>query len=263
MSHSHERCIGEPVSWLRLEGYVLDELPPGQRVAVADHLRACPACAEAERMARQPLSLAGEVVAPARTSARETRPRLAVRVMAAAFGSRPAGIASRLALVGATALAISVARRPTTESRNDELTVRAARIQAPGGAPERQGIKGGGVSVQLVRQREGNTKPGATTFAPDDRWKVLVTCPFGRVRFWDVVVRDGADLTFPLSPSEPITCGNRVPLRDALRIAGTRPHQLCVLLDDAPIDRAALTARSAVDLGSTAACVTLEPKASR
>lgn len=37
-------CIGEPISWLRLEQYQLGQLPQSDRAGIAEHLVACGAC---------------------------------------------------------------------------------------------------------------------------------------------------------------------------------------------------------------------------
>jgi len=238
------RCIAEPVSWLRLEQYLLDELPPAERALVATHLRACPACAAAETEARQPVPVRALGVA---------RPRLSARIAATLFGTRTAGIASRMALVAATAAVLVLARAPA--SRGPGEVDRSPRADETLAA-----IKGGEVAVELVRERAGVVEPGATTFAPGDRWKVLVTCPSGRIRFWDLGVREGEAMVFPLAPGSPLICGNRVPLPEALRISGTRANDVCLFLSDAPPDRARATALGPAALAAAAVCLTLRPE---
>src|SRR5262249_46288520 len=96
----------------------------------------------------------------------------------------------------------------------------------------------------------------ATRFAGGDRWKALVTCPRERMLFWDVVVRgaEGGDVSvsFPLAPAAPLACGNHVALPGAFRIDGGGPVQVCLVLSEDPVDRAAT--------GAAAACKTLVPE---
>jgi hypothetical protein len=227
------RCIGEPVSWLALERLRLGELPPDQRGAVEQHLVACAACAACLAEIDRPLVL-GPLPAPTTTAALWSRWRAAWHRAGRARIWAPTAVALVL-------LALLVARpKPVDDTVEPWLA----------------GIKGGDVSLSLVRARDGAINHAATTFAAGDRWMALVTCPSARVVFWDVAVFDGARASLPLAPAAPITCGNRVPLPGAFRLDGERPLEVCLLLSGDPIDRtrvSALTTRAA-------ACVTLQPE---
>jgi hypothetical protein len=182
------RCIGEPVSWLRLEELALGVAHAG----VAEHVDACPACKQcfteitADKVALRPL------VVPAR------KPRRSWWLV-------PAYAA--VAAVGA-ALVAFVLWRPSNDGAS---------------------IKGGDVSIGLVRDRGGAIREDVLTYAPGDRFKVVVTCPPRFAAWVDVaVVEDGARAAdFPLVPAA-IACGNRVVLPGAFTLTGARSNRVCV-----------------------------------
>ncbi len=216
------RCTGEPVSWLALERLRLGELPAGERRAVEQHLGVCVACAACLADLDQPLALPP---LPAATGPAPfwSRVRSAWRGAGQARMWAPAGVALLLALF---------------------LLARPRPLDEPPAERTLAGIKGDGIALSLVRERDGTIDHGATTFTGRDRWKALVTCPAARVVFWDVVVLDGAAAAFPLAPAAPLACGNRVPLPGAFRLDGERPLEVCLLLAADPVDRAAVTARA-------------------
>jgi hypothetical protein len=228
------RCIGEPVSWLALERLRLGELPPDQRGAVERHLAACAACAACLAEIDRPL-----VLRPLPTTTGGPRGFWS-HLRARWLGARrewiwaPAGVA--LLLVGF----VLQRARPPSETADRMLA----------------GVKGNGVALSLVRERDGAIDNDATRFASGDRWKALVTCPSARVVFWDVMVSDQSRPTFPLAPAAPITCGNRVPLPGAFRLDGRHPVMVCLFLSGDPVDRTRMSA-----LGDGAdACVELRPE---
>jgi hypothetical protein len=227
------RCIGEPVSWLALERFRLRELPPDQRRAVEQHLAACAACAACAAEIDRPIALR-PLPPPPRITPFGLLWKRAWHRAASARVWAPTAVAVLL-------LVFLVARPKPVDD-----TV----------APWLAGVKGDGVTLSLVREREGAINHAATTFTPGDRWMVLVTCPSARVVFWDLAVFEGSRASFPLAPVAPITCGNRVPLPGAFRLDGERGLEVCLLLSGDPIDRARV---SALAQGS-AACVRLQPE---
>ena len=231
-------CTGEPLSWLRLERYRLGELSGPERDAVAAHLEACPACAACLAVANQKITLAPLPL--------PEPPSLVSRIRRGLVGQSPAGAGLRVAFALA-ALALLVL--PGGKSNQ------GARLASRTGS----GIKGGEPAVALVRERSGIVEHGATTFAPEDRWKVLVTCPKEQVLFWDLAVVEGERVTFPLSPSSPIACGNHVPLPGAFRLAADHLVEVCLVLGDDPLDRLTLSAKDAKSLTRGATCATLHP----
>ena len=229
-------CTGEPLSWLRLERYRLGELSGPERDAVAAHLEACPACAACLAVANQKITLA-PLPEP---------PSLVSRIRSGLVGQSPAGAGLRVAFALA-ALALLVL--PGGKSKQ------GARLASRAGL----GIKGGDLTIALVRERNGIVEHGASTFAPEDRWKVLVTCPTEQVLFWDLAVVEDEHVTFPLLPSSPIACGNHVPLPGAFRLAADRLVEVCLVGNGDPVDRGALSAMDAKSLTSGATCTTVQP----
>jgi hypothetical protein len=203
-------CVGEPISWLLLERHALGELSGDERRAIDAHLAACPACASCLAETARPLPL----------------PALAIPVRTRRW--RFHGWSRRLLLAGtgamAAALAVVLLARP------------------PARWPTQPTVKGGaGAAIELVRERDGAVEHDARTFAPGDRWKVLVTCPAERLLFWDVAVIDGGGSpSFPLSPAAPLACGNHVPLPGAFRLSAANRAEVCLFLAADPIDRGSL-----------------------
>jgi hypothetical protein len=179
------RCIGEPVSWLRLEELALGVA----RAGVAEHVDACPACKHCFAEIRADLVALPPLAVPDAPRRRQ-------------WWYVPA-----YALVGA-AIVLFVMWRPS----------------AGGDA-----IKGGDVAIGIVRERAGTIREDVLTYAPGDRFKVVVTCPPRFAAWVDVgVVEDGARTAdFPLVPAA-IACGNRVVLPGAFTLSGARPNRVCV-----------------------------------
>ena len=137
-------CIGEPISWLRLERFALGARRPGDRARTSP--RAPRAGGASTRSARDAVAL----------------PRSPCRAARARAGG---GVAARPRCAAAAALA-SCCRRPRDP--------RAAHVAS------RQGRRRG--HARLVRERPGAIASTRTTFAAGDRWKVVVTLPAGRRR---------------------------------------------------------------------------------
>jgi hypothetical protein len=183
-------CIGEPISWLRLERHALAADPE-----IAHHLAACGACRAC--MAE----ITGDAIA---------LPALPVR--AAAEPRRRWWLVAIPALAAA-AIALLIVL-PREAERRDEVAL----------------VKGvGEVVLGTVRERAGVVRPDARTFLPGDRWKVVVTCPPAARTMVDVaVVEDGgATAAYPLAPIE-IACGNRVVVPGAFTLTGTRAQRICI-----------------------------------
>ncbi len=204
-------CIGEPVSWLRLERLALAELDAPTAAAVRAHLDACAACAGA--FAR----IADDARPLPRLPAVDATPRPWWARWRVAIG----GVA-----LAAGAAAALVALRPATVAP-----------PPPGGVR----VKGTGVVVvRLVRERDG-----VVAFDPDDvrdadRWKVELTCAPGGAAWVDVAVVQGRDVAFPLAPQQ-IGCGNAVAVPGAFRITDGAAA-LCVALAPRAPDRDRLRA---------------------
>jgi hypothetical protein len=184
-------CIGEPVSWLRLEEHALAE-----DAAVARHLDACSACRaafatiEADRdRALPPLGDLAIAAAARRRRALRTRWLAAATVAAAA----------------AVVLLAVLRREPKTLP----------------------GIKGGdGLVLDLVRERSGEVVAGPVSYRDGDRFEVLVTCARRGALTVDLTVEQAGQTFTPLAPAQ-VRCGNRVPLPGAFSLTGTTPARVC------------------------------------
>ena len=219
-------CIGEPISWLRLETYALD----GRDPAIREHLEACPACARCLEDIRGSAIELPRLVIPARPE-RRWRWRWI--------------LAPAMAAVAAALVLLVVIRRPDPEVREDVAHVKGV----------------GDVVIGVVRERAGTIRDDVLTYAPGDRWKVVVTCPPTASAWIDVAVIDGPTIDrlnaidYPLTPVR-VSCGNRIALPGAFSITGDRPNRVCV--------RVAATAppvRTAFVPGDPdVACLTLVPE---
>ncbi len=214
-----------PVSWLRLERYLLGELPVEQRQAVASHLESCDRCRSC--FTRIQDDARDQLLALPTTGARQRRrPHWPVLGVAAS----------------AFAVILLVALRPTKHDWHPSRVIHS---------------KGGDVALDLVRERQGSVALAPTSFADQDRFKALVTCPPPVQPFVDLVVFQDREASFPGEPAV-IACGNRVPYPQAFRITGHSPATVCIVVDDsAPPDRRRLASARPADLGATAACVGL------
>jgi hypothetical protein len=224
------KCISEPVSWLRLERYALGESKDHEeRSAVAAHLAVCEAC----RLCFETIEV---------DSKAELRPLSPVRSLRARRDSLArAGVAIGAGLALAAAAVIGVGRwtgRPGDRG---------------------PGVKGDAVAFSLVRDDELLIAEAGGTFREHDRFKALVTCPPGMRARFEVVVWDKAGATFPLDVPPDLACGNDVPIPGAFRVTGTESVRVCLVWDEAAIDRQMLS-RVADDAAlSRAVCKVLQP----
>lgn len=195
-------CIGEPISWLRLERHALASRPDR---GVDDHLAACPACARCLADIRGSQIELPRLVVPATAPRRERRPWLRWVVPATALAA-----AALIALV-------VIPRRDSDGGGGDEW------LEGP-----KVRVKGVGVvELGLVRERDGTIRNDVETYAPGDRFKVVVTCPPEGDVWIDVEVRDNGAIDRPLAPAH-TGCGNRVVVPGAFSITGDRPNQICI-----------------------------------
>ncbi len=223
-SQAEERCVGEPVSWLRLEQLALGELRDGG--AAERHLASCPACAAALAQLRGdarslpplvvPANAAGAAVRKADKAGREESLPWWRR------GWRMGALGGGVVALAAALLLVLVRRGGSPE---DDVQ--------PGALLH---VKGAGeVAVTLVRERDGVIAFDPSDVAAEDRWKVQLTCAQGGAVWADVAVLQDGLTSHPLSPQR-LACGNEVVLPGAFRITGGGA-ELCVALDDKPPPR--------------------------
>jgi hypothetical protein len=185
-------CIGEPVSWLRLEMFAAGR----KDLAIETHLAACPACAHCLA------EITGDLVAlPVLAVPARARRRWWLR------------LAPAFALAAAAVIALVVATRSRGhEAQREDLV----------------SIKGvGEVVVDVVRERDGVIRQDVRSFAAGDRWKIVVTCPPSASATFELSVADGTTVDHPLAPAR-LACGNRVVVPGAFTITGATPNRVCV-----------------------------------
>jgi hypothetical protein len=217
-------CIGEPISWLRLEQFALSRAD----TTVSAHVEKCDACraclGEIERdvVALPPLTV------PATKPARRFWSRFVL----------PAG----LAIAAAAILLLVVRPRRAQESHEPNITQ----------------VKGlGTVELGVVRERAGVVRQDVRTFASGDRWKVVVTCAANEPAWVDVLVYEAGVLhpDYPLDPVR-ITCGNGIAIPGAFAITGDKTNTVCVRVStDGPPQR-----RDLSEHDHDNACVALSPE---
>jgi hypothetical protein len=222
-------CISEPVSWLRLERCALGELHGDAASTVAAHVASCPAC-------RGSLAqIEGDAVALPRLPEMPERRR---------WWSWP-----RLAWAGgllATAVVLAI-------------VLVGRRGAGPEVAERHVRVKGGELTLSVVRERNGAVDLDATTFRTTDRLKLRITCTpaaVGVALHADTVVFQGG-ASFPVPPAQ-LSCGNDVTLPGAFRVTDAAPATLCLAIGEHPADRAALTRHG--PSGRGLACVTISPE---
>jgi hypothetical protein len=196
-------CIGEPVSWLRLELFAAGRIADP---AIASHLTACPACTHCLEEIR------GDLVA---------LPVLALPAAAPRRASWWTWLVPALGLAAAAIVILIVAPwrgTATTEPREDVVAVKGV----------------GEVIVDVVRERAGVIRDDVRTYAAGDRWKVVVTCPPAGSATFDVGVTESgrANVDRPLMPTR-LACGNRVVLPGAFELTGNQPNRVCVTITSA------------------------------
>ena len=218
------RCVGEPVSWLRLERFHLGEIQGTERAAIAEHTAACPACAaclaqilDDDAQALPPLSV-------------PERPR---RNVLSLFPVRAAAALGALAAGGALVLGL--------RGNGHRGEIEHARLGE-------SRVKGDAIAFSLVRDDDARITGTAGVYRDGDRFKALVTCPPGAGVAFDVVVYDVGGTSFPLEVARELACGNDVPLPGAFRLTGDTDETVCLVwAEGAPVDRGALAVRTAPD----------------
>ena len=228
-------CQSEPLSWLTLERYHLRELPIEESLQVREHLDDCSCCRICLEQIKKddlvPLPLLAFEASPQKPWPWWLR-----------FGSVTTGVGF------ATATAVLLfffAGNPTSKN-----------LAFP---PPRITLKGGDMAISLVRERKGSILHNPTTFLPKDRFKVLVTCPPPMILPWKLVVIQNKQISFPLSPSGPILCSNRVALPSAFRIVGSSPAVICLVLGKTTLPRSLPPSKLPKQWPTKTVCVKLRP----
>lgn len=195
----------EPLSWLTLERYALNELSSEERAEVETRLaesesdRACLAeilSDQSELPALPPLTTNVTPISAARADKQRTRGRLAV------FAT----------LSAAAALLLVFLRDPARDASGPS-------------APEPSGIKGADVALRLISDHQGSAP---LTFGAGERFKLEVTCPPKLSHKLRLLVRQGGELFEPVPRAATFACGNLVPWPGAFALEGSEPADVCI-----------------------------------
>jgi len=212
-------CIGEPISWLRLEAFALGAPDP----AVPLHTAACPVCRRCLDQIRDDVVALPPLELPLPRPARRWWARPGTPARRRWWPSLALAAAALAALAVLAVVVIAPGESSPPESRasqGDSLGVVA--------------VKGvGDVRLELVRERAGEIRHEASRFARGDRWKVVVTCAPSATAWVEVSVSDGATIDHPIAPAR-LPCGNRIVVPGAFTITGIGANQVCVRVAAGP-----------------------------
>jgi hypothetical protein len=224
-------CSGEPVSYLRLERYLQDDLSLAERQRIERHLGECGVCRTCFEQVR-----GDRVELPALPASASGEPVPLRWWWPALLGG--AGAAAAVALV------VSGIKAP------DGPSLPGARVA----------VKGGELSIEVVREHAGSIANDPTLFAAGDRFEVRVTCAPGAALNWDLVVFQSDQVFFPLDPAVPLACGNAVTLPGAFQLSGSDPAEVCVEVGaDGEPDRERLMRDGRSALAPASGCTTITP----
>ena len=216
-----------PVSWLDLERMALAELPAAQLPQVADAAQNDPATAAiAERISSDRRRLRPLPPVDHHAPAGRAQPRRRWQWALAMFATSAAVAAALLLFVRATGDQVSDrATDPATGPAIDRPTTLEF-------ANAHTTIKGGDLAIALVRERAGHIVHEPNDFRPDDRFKVLITCPTDTPRHGQVRVYQGKGDGIPIDglidEQQPLPCGNRLALPGAFRLTGVQDAHICL-----------------------------------
>jgi hypothetical protein len=231
------RCTGEPVSWLRLEGFHLGEIQGGERASIEAHLAACAACTAC---------LAYIEDDDARALPSLSLPEPARRGVLSLLATRGAAAVGALAAAAALVVAIRASERPRG----------FAHAPVRGGA-----VKGDAIAFSLVRDDDERIAGASGVYRDGDRFKAVVTCPPGASVVFDIVVYDASGASFPLDPAGELACGNEVAVPGAFRLTGDADETVCLVWSEGALaPRDELARRGAEDASRLCKRLSAAPK---
>jgi len=140
--------------------------------------------------------------------------------------------------VGATLLSAVLGAWLVFWPRQAQVTAVPSRLHETVATGAMRTTKGGSFALEVVRMDVHGRLLEPTKFAPDDRFKLLFSCPpamTGALRVW---VFQGGEVFEPLPALENASCGNRRAVPGALQLTGSEPAELCAVMQAGPAWRA-------------------------
>jgi hypothetical protein len=226
-------CIAEPISWLRLERYQLNELPAAQHAQITQHLASCPSC----QSCFERVKLGSEALALPLPAAKSAAPR-----------ARRGWVWPMWAGMG-IAMAAALLMLWTGIEQNEATKGPRSRTLR---------TKGGEFALEIVRRDAQGRLQDASHFSPSDRFKVLLTCPPSWQGQAQLVVFQAGHTYFPLPTRAVTDCGNRRSLAGAFQLDGTSPASVCLAMGATPTELSTL-ARGMAALPKLSVCSELKP----
>lgn len=241
-------CIDQPISWLRLERYRLGELSGTESRAIEQHLQHCPTCQScyaetAVELELPPLPQLSEV------SLKWPSPPPRVHFSRNPFQWLRGWRAVAIAFTAVTCVFSLWVYNPFQPVAPH--TTRPALMR----------VKGGTLSLQLVRQRDNAQSSKQQSFRPGDRFKLLLTSPPKLGSAIAVVVYQDQRAYFPLALSQPPVYGNHIPLPGSIALDGDAPADICVAVGGSNEIAQHRLAQGPEMLPQNAVCVRVVPQA--
>ncbi|NOZ86704.1 MAG: hypothetical protein GXP49_10615 [Deltaproteobacteria bacterium] len=237
----------KPVSWLKLEMYNLNELDSADAESVERHLSSCQECFSKLDYIRSD---------ERRLKPLETAPAMGGKITIFSFDrraiKRTALAATPMLAIAALLLLVIIPGTGHRSAHNHD----GASSYFPGSLIH---VKGGDLAMALIRERQGTVVNAPKDFEPGDRFMLRVTCPFNEGLYWDLAIFQGDEIYFPLHPSNPLTCGNLVPLQGAFTLDGEEKAEVCLFTDFDLVDRSVILDQGPETEQYRVVCESLEP----
>ena len=221
-------CISTPVSWMKLEQYHLGELSPAERQEISLHLDNCPACAACAKSITDDHRALPPLPAPEAAPSLITLPRIVFATVAAA-----------------AAMVVALLLPPSVFDGENEKTGHVA-------------YRGGETALTIARERNGRVVENPEVYLSGDRFRLFATVAGKGEQVWDVVVFQGDEVFFPLTPVDAIGPGNNIPLAGAFRVDGEAAIEICLMVGERVPSRDVLRREGRKALLENAVCRTIE-----
>jgi hypothetical protein len=233
--------VGTPISWLRLEQLALGELSGDEAGKIREHLRVCAACQACADECLEPVEMpplparatsgvtrasspeeSPQHAGPAKVLSLQARRERKLRWVAPSLVGVALAAAATLVFVGTRAEHPHGGQGMATLEPTPDFLEPAAQPEV---TPDL------GVTLTLLRERNGTVATDPESFALGDRFAVQITCRPGDERMRRVAVHQ--DGVWTITADSDARCGNHVRIPGAFRLTKATPAEICVLWGDA------------------------------